>query len=155
MSGSMIPSLQAQRQSYVNKIADTREEIARYEKAYESLTAFKATVSQSQEEFHSINASKAALLAQVEGVEKNSLLAQQYREGMQNIFDKTAVGVVGTMYVLLLTSISTKLQLYENLLNSYEATLASCHQKIADVDRQIAAAERAEAAAARKVGSRR
>lgn len=154
MSGSSISALRAQRQGYVNQIADTRDEITRCERAYESLSSFKTTVSQSQEDFHSINESKVGVLSQIDSVKENSLVAQQYQAGMQNAIGKIGTGVVGMVYVFLLTSIAVKLQGYTAEISGYEATIASCQREIAELDRQIEAAEQAEAARAATGGGR-
>lgn len=151
---SSISALRAQRQTCVNRIADTREELTRCERAYESLSSFKTTVSQSQEDFHSVNRSKAAVLSQLESVGKNSLIVQQYRTGMQDATVKIGAGVIGTMYLLLLTHISAKLQEYAGEISAHEATIASSQREIAELDRQIEAAKQEEAARAAKGGGR-
>lgn len=52
MSVSIVPALQSKRQNYVNKKNNARNQITRCERAYESLSNFKTTVSQAQEDFH-------------------------------------------------------------------------------------------------------
>ena len=55
MSVSIVPALQTKRQNYVNKKNNARSQITKCERAYESLSNFKTTVSQAQEDFHEIN----------------------------------------------------------------------------------------------------
>lgn len=76
MSVSIVPVLQSKRQNYVNKKNNARNQITRCERAYESLSNFKTTVSQAQEDFHAINTNKTSILSEVANVKKNSITAQ-------------------------------------------------------------------------------
>lgn len=119
-------------------------QIIRCERAYESLSAFKTTVSQSQEDFHSINTNKSSILSDVANVKKNSITAQRYYTGMQNIFSGIGSKIIGVVYSVLIGSISAKLRSYSNSVNNYEDDIALYDRKIAEIDRQIEAAEKAE-----------
>lgn len=144
MDVSIIPTLKLKRQSYVNKISNIRNQIIRCERDYETLMVFKTTVSQSQEEFHSINSSKSSVLADVANIKKNSIIAQKYYTGMKNIFSRIGSRIIEVVYAVLIGSISAKLRNYSNLVNGYEDDITSFERKIVDIDRQIEEAEKAE-----------
>lgn len=141
---SIISTLQARRQKYVTKINNANNQIINCERAYESLCAFKRTVSKSQEDFHSINSNKSSILSDVANVKKNSRTAQKYYTGMQNILSNTGSKIIGAVYSVLLVSISAKLKSYINSVNDYEDDIASYERKIADIDRLIEATQKAE-----------
>lgn len=144
MSVSVIPTLQNRRQTYVNKIANARNQITRCERAHDTLSAFKTTVTRSQEDFHSINSNKTNVLSGVESVKRNSITAQRYHTGMQNIFSGIGSRIIGVVYTVLLGSISVKLRSYTNSVIEYENDIADYERRIAEIDRQIEAARQAE-----------
>ena len=74
MSASIIPTLEAERQTYINQREQAYQQRTQCEQAYESLCSFKTMVLQSQEEFHTINSHKAGMLSGVEEVKENSIL---------------------------------------------------------------------------------
>lgn len=144
MSVSVIPTLQSKRQNYVNKKNNACNQIKKCERAYESLSNFKTTVSQAQEDFHAINSNKSSILSEVANVKKNSITAQRYYSGMQNIFSGIGSKIIGVVYSVLLGSISAKLRSYANAVNDYEDDIAVYDRKIAEIDRQIETARKAE-----------
>ncbi len=148
MSGSMVSTLQAQRQSYVRQTEEARDEIARYERSYESLSNFKTTVTQSQEEFQSIRTEKMKTLAQLEEVKKNCLTVQRYHSGMQEILSGSVSGGIGAVYAVMQLQIELKLKQYLQKIHSCERHIASYGREIDHIDRQLESAER-EARAAR------
>ena len=101
-------------------------------------------VLQSQEEFHTINSHKAGMLSGVEEVKENSITAQRYFAGMQNIFYGIGAKSIAAIYTALLTTISAKLKSYENAVNDYEEEIFFCNIKIAELDIQIEIAKTAE-----------
>ncbi len=151
---SSLSALRSQRQTCADRIADTRAALTRCERAYESLSAFQTTLTQSQEDFTSVNRSKAAVLSQLEPLEKNSRTAQQYRAGMQEATQSIGVGTIGTMYMLLQTQVSVKLQEYAAQISAHEAAIAAGQSEIASLDRQMEAARRAETAKTTAKGGR-
>ena len=144
MSVSIVPALQSKRQDYVNKKNNARNQITRCERAYESLSNFKTTVSQAQEDFHAINSNKSSILSEVANVKQNSITAQRYYSGMHNIFSGIGSKIIGVVYSVLIGSISAKLRSYANAVNDYEDDIALYDRKIAEIDRQIEAARKAE-----------
>ena len=144
MSVSIVPALQSKRQDYVNKKNNARNQITRCEMAYESLSNFKTTVSQAQEDFHAINTNKSSILSEVANVKQNSITAQRYYSGMHNIFSGIGSKIIGVVYSVLIGSISAKLRSYANAVNDYEDDIALYERKITEIDRQIEAARKAE-----------
>ena len=144
MSISIVPALQSIRQNYVNKKNNAGNQITRCERAYESLSRFKTTVSQAQEDFYAINTNKSSILSELANVKKNSITVQKYYSGMQNIFSGIGSKIIGVVYTVLLGSISTKLRSYANAVNDYEDDIALYDKKIAEIDRQIEEARKTE-----------
>ena len=144
MSVSIVPALQSKRQNYVNKKNNARSQITRCERAYESLSNFKTTVSQAKEDFHEINSNKSSILSEIANVKKNSITAQRYYSGMKNIFSGIGSKIIGVVYTVLLGSISAKLRSYANAVNDYEDDIFLYDRKIAEIDRQIEDARKAE-----------
>lgn len=144
MNESIVPALQAKRQIYIAKKDNARKQITRCERAHESLSNFKTTVSQAQENFHAINSNKSSILSEVANVKQNSITAQKYHSGMQNIFSGIGSKIIGVVYTALLGSISIKLRSYANYVNNYEDDIALYDRKIAEIDRQIESARKAE-----------
>lgn len=91
----------------------------RCERAYESLSNFKTTVSHAQEDFYAINSNKSSILSEVANIKENSITAQRYYSGMQNIFSGIGSKIIGVVYSVLLGSISVKLKSYANTVNDY------------------------------------
>lgn len=144
MSVSIVPALQSKRQNYVNKKNNARNQITKCERAYESLSDFRITVSQAQEDFHAINTNKSSVLSEIANVKKNSIMAQKYYSGMRNIFSGIGAKGIGVVYTVLLGSISLKLRSYANAVNDYEDDIALYDRKIAEIDRQIEVARKTE-----------
>lgn len=144
MNVDIVTALQTKRQNYVNKKNNTRNQITKCERAYESLCNFKTTVLQAQEDFHVINSNKSGILSEVENVKKNSITAQKYYSGMHNIFFGIGSKIIGVVYSVLIGSISAKLRSYANSVNDYEADVALYEREIIEIDRQIEAARKAE-----------
>lgn len=144
MSASIIPTLEAERQTYINQREQDYQQRTQCEQAYESLCSFKTMVLQSQEEFHTINSHKAGMLSGVEEVKENSITAQRYFAGMQNIFYGIGAKSIAAIYTVLLTTISAKLKSYENAVNDYGEEIFFCNIKIAELDIQIEIAKTAE-----------
>lgn len=144
MSVSIVPALQSNRQIYINKKINARSQITRCERAYESLSNFKTTVSQAQEDFYEINSNKSSILSEIANVKKNSITAQRYYSGMKNIFSGIGSKIIGVVYTVLLGSISAKLRSYANAVNDYEDDISLYDRKIAEIDRQIEEARKAE-----------
>ncbi len=134
---STISILQSKKQNYINKKNHALDQITRYERLYESLSAFKTTVSQSQEEFHSVNTNKLSMLSDVVNVKKNSITVQRYYTGMQNVFLGIGSKIIGVIYSVLIKSISAKLKSYLNSIDDYEANIVLYDRKIAEIDCQI------------------
>ncbi len=152
MSVSIVPALQSKKQDYVKKKNNARIQITRCERAYESLSNFKTTVSQAQGDFHAINSNKSSILSDVANVQQNSITAQRYYSGMHNIFSGIGSKIIGVVYSVLLGSISAKLRSYANAVNDYEDDIALYDRKIAEIDRQIVAARKAEELAKLAIG---
>ena len=144
MSVSIVPALQTKRQNYVNKKNNARSQITKCERAYESLSNFKTTVSQAQEDFHEINSNKTRILSEIASVKNNSITAQRYYSGMKNIFSGIGSKIIGVVYTVLLGSISAKLRSYTNAVNDYEDDISLYDRKIAEIDKQIEDARKAE-----------
>ena len=144
MSVSIVPALQTKRQNYVNKKNNARSQITKCERAYESLSNFKTTVSQAQEDFHEINSNKSSILSEIASVKNNSITAQRYYSGMKNIFSGIGSKIIGVVYTVLLGSISAKLRRYTNAVNDYEDYISLYDRKIAEIDKQIEDARKAE-----------
>ena len=144
MSVSIVPALQTKRQNYVNKKNNARSQITKCERAYESLSNFKTTVSQAQEDFHEINSNKSSILSEIASVKNNSITAQRYYSGMKNIFSGIGSKIIGVVYTVLLGSISAKLRSYTNAVNDYEDDISLYDRKIAEIDKQIEDAREAE-----------
>lgn len=144
MSVSIVPALQTKRQNYVNKKNNARSQITKCERAYESLSNFKTTVSQAQEDFHEINSNKSSILSEIASVKNNSITAQRYYSGMKNIFSGIGSKIIGVVYTVLLGSISAKLRSYTNAVNDYEDDISLYDRKIAEIDKQIEGARKAE-----------
>ena len=144
MSVSIVPALQTKRQNYVNKKNNARSQITKCERAYESLSNFKTTVSQAQEDFHEINSNKSSILSEIASVKNNSITAQRYYSGMKNIFSGSGSKIIGVVYTVLLGSISAKLRSYTNAVNDYEDDISLYDRKIAEIDKQIEDARKAE-----------
>ena len=144
MSVSIVPALQTKRQNYVNKKNNARSQITKCERAYESLSNFKTTVSQAQEDFHEINSNKSSILSEIASVKNNSITAQRYYPGMKNIFSGIGSKIIGVVYTVLLGSISAKLRSYTNAVNDYEDDISLYDRKIAEIDKQIEDARKAE-----------
>lgn len=152
MSISAIPALQNKRQDYVNRAAHARNQIARCERAHETLSAFKTVVTQAQEDFHNINSSKSSILSGVESVKQNSLIAQQYHTGMSNIFTGIGNRIIGLVYSGLLVAISARLRSYTTAVGDYEDDVELYERKIRETDRQIEETRKAEELAKQIVG---
>ena len=144
MSVSIVPALQTKRQNYVNKKNNARSQITKCERAYESLSNFKTTVSQAQEDFHEINSNKSSILSEIASVKNNSITAQRYYSGMKNIFSGIGSKIIGVVYTVLLGSISAKLRSYTSAVNDYEDDISLYDRKIAEIDKQIEDARKAE-----------
>ena len=144
MSVSIVPALQTKRQNYVNKKNNARSQITKCERAYESLSNFKTTVSQAQEDFHEINSNKSSILSEIASVKNNSITAQRYYSGMKNIFSGIGSKIIRVVYTVLLGSISAKLRSYTNAVNDYEDDISLYDRKIAEIDKQIEDARKAE-----------
>lgn len=152
MSVSIIPELLAKRQDYVNKKNNARNQITRCERAYESLSNFKTTVTQAQEDFQAINSNKSNILSEVANVKQNSITAQRYYSGMHKIFSGIGSKIIGVVFSVLIGSISAKLRSYANAVNDYEDDIALYDREIAEIDRQIEAAGEAEELAGLALG---
>lgn len=144
MIASIVPALESKKLDYIYRINIAHNQITRCERAYESLSNFKTTVSQAQEDFHAINTNKSSILSEVANVKQNSITAQRYYSGMHNIFYGIGSKIIGVVYSVLIGSISAKLRSYANAVNDYEDDIALCERKIAEIDRQIEAARKAE-----------
>lgn len=137
MSTTALSKLCNQRTNYRDKLADARQQLTRYERAYETLREFKTVVARSEEEFHAINSSKRNVLFGLEHKKTNSLVTSGYQMGMQATLVVQGSGKVGNVYTALLDAISDKIQSYSNIINGYDEDISFYENKIADLDEEI------------------
>lgn len=137
MSTTALSKLYNQRTNYRDKLSDARQQLTRYERAYETLREFKTVVARSQEEFHAINSNKGNALFWVEHMKTNSLVTSRYQMGMQTTLVAQGNGKVGSVYTALLDAISDKIRSYSDIINGYDEDISFYENKIADLDEEI------------------
>ncbi|WP_075718596.1 hypothetical protein [Roseburia sp. 499] len=131
---SRIKQLETEIRGYKNKIQELQSEIKKNEQNYESLRIFKGNVEKSYEEFNNVNNAKKSQLTDIEMVKKNSITAQRYYDGMNNILNGIGTKTVVGAYLGLLFMISGKMQSYMNNINCCETKIKSYNGTIAGLD---------------------
>lgn len=131
---SKIKQLEAEIKGYKNQIQELQSEIKKNEQNYESLRIFKGNVEKSYEEFNNVNNAKKSQLTDIEMVKKNSIAAQRYCDGMNNILNGIGARTVVGAYSGLLFLISGKMQSYINNINRCEMEIKSYNGTIASLD---------------------
>lgn len=94
-------------------------QIGSTDKSYESITAFKKSVQESQGSFSDINNAKSHVLEQVDAVSINNIVATKYFVGMKRVLAGTGSKIVSKLYGFLLMKIGNEQSVLRNTSNSY------------------------------------
>lgn len=150
---STLSTLEVQKQSCVNDIANKRNQITRCERAYESLNAFKRNVEASQASFVSVNTQKQKILESLTNISPVCRTAKKYSEGMEDTLSGIGMKAVGVTYEALVLSIRLKMSAYISNIDRYESEISSLERRISGLNREINALKQAAALAATQEGN--
>ena len=104
---------------YKGQIDYYNRQIGSTDKSYESITAFKKSVQESQGSFSDINNAKSHVLEQVDAVSINNTVATKYFIGMKRVLAGTGSKIVSKLYGFLLMKIGNEQSVLRNKSNSY------------------------------------
>lgn len=104
---------------YKGQIDYYNRQIGSTDKSYESITAFKKSVQESQGSFSDINNAKSHVLEQVDAVSINNTVATKYFVGMKRVLAGTGSKIVSKLYGFLLMKIGNEQSVLRNKSYSY------------------------------------
>lgn len=104
---------------YKGQVDYYNRQIGSTDKSYESITAFKKSVQESQGSFSDINNAKSHVLEQVDAVSINNTVATKYFVGMKRVLAGTGSKIVSKLYGFLLMKIGNEQSVLRNKSNSY------------------------------------
>lgn len=139
-----IRQLEVKISGYQEKIQELESEIRKQEQNYETLRLFKGKVETSHGEFYDINNWRKNALAGVQAVETNSITAQRYHAGMNDILNGIASRIIERVYPALLFEISVKMQGYINVIEERENEISRYRNLIGNLEEELWEARREE-----------
>lgn len=118
-------------------ISRNNEIIKKYEALYDSLLEFKGVVSDSKEQYSSVNERKKAALGTLSGLSAECKTAKTYSNGMNKVLNSVGISCVNLTFYALLASICLKLGEYKGKIEALELANASLNSEAVLLSEQI------------------
>ena len=124
-----------------NQLAKQKRKLKKYEDAYDSLIAFKDTVSQSHGAFDEANSSKKQYLLRLNELAATCRSAKEYAAGSNQLFNKVGTFIVDKAYYGLEGSVTLNLANYKLRIFNTESSIRDLETRIRYLNSLIAAAQ--------------
>lgn len=118
-------------------ISRNNERIKKYEALYDSLLKFKGVVSDSKEQYSSINERKKTTLGALSGISAECKTAKTYSKGMNKVLNSVGISCVNITFYALLGSIHLKMGEYRAKIEALESANRSLSAEAESLSEQI------------------
>ena len=124
-----------------NQLATEQSKLKSLEEAYDSLVAFKNTVSQSHGAFDEANSSKKQHLQRLNALAPTCRSAKEYAEGTDQTFNRIGLFIVGKAYFGLEGIVTLNLGTYRLRITNTESSIRDLKNRIKYLNTLIAAVQ--------------